>query len=112
MSRYIIPKPITQKYELFPGTGWGVAEIGWLAVGIAAGFAWFGVSAGMHGSIPVRLIGAIGCGLIGVALALPVSGQEPLHRLLRAWWRYRQHARLYLYDWTASDWEDISLPPD
>ncbi len=107
MPPYLIPKPITQKYELFPGTGWGVAEVGWLAAGIAAGFGWFSVSAWVQGSIPVRLIGAIICGLIGVTMALPVPSQEPLHQLLRAWWHYRQRPRLYLYDWTASDWEDV-----
>ena len=26
--RILVPKPITQKYELFPGSGWGLMEAG------------------------------------------------------------------------------------
>ena len=33
MNRYLIPRRITQRWEIIPGSGWGWAEIGVAAVG-------------------------------------------------------------------------------
>ena len=112
MSRYLIPKPITQKYELFPGTGWGLVEAGLVGGGLAGGLGLLALSRLTPWPLPVRLGLAVLVAAVGMALAFPVPGQEPLHRLLRAWWRYRHRPRLYLYDWTVRDGANGSPAPD
>lgn len=112
MSRYLIPKPITQKYELLPGTGWGLVEAGLVGGGLAGGLGLLALSRLTPWPLPVRLGLAVLVAAVGMALAFPVPGQEPLHRLLRAWWRYRHRPRLYLYDWTARDRANGPPAPD
>ena len=112
MSRYLIPKPITQKYELLPGTGWGLVEAGLVGGGLAGGLGLLVLSRLTPWPLPVRLGLAVLVAAVGMALAFPVPGQEPLHRLLRAWWRYRHRPRLYLYDWTARDGANGPPAPD
>ena len=112
MSRYLIPKPITQKYELLPGTGWGLVEAGLVGGGLAGGLGLLALSRLTPWPLPVRLGLAVLVAAVGMALAFPVPGQEPLHRLLRAWWRYRHRPRLYLYDWTVRDGANGPPAPD
>ena len=108
--RILVPKPITQKYELFPGSGWGLMEAGLIAAGLAGAFLLFGLTSLIGLPVPVRLIAAVLVAAVGAGLALPVPGQAPLYQLLLAWRIYRQRPMRYLYDWTASDWE--TFPDD
>ena len=106
--RILVPKPITQKYELFPGSGWGLTEAGLIAAGLAGAFLMFGLTSLIGLPVPVRLMAAVLVAAVGAGLALPVPGQAPLYQLLMAWRTYRQRPTRYLYDWTASDWETFS----
>ena len=106
--RILVPKPITQKYELFPGSGWGLTEAGLIAGGLAGGFVLFGLSTLVGFPVPIRLVGAVMVAAVGAALAIPVPGQAPLYQLLLAWRIYRQRPQRYLYDWSASDWETFT----
>lgn len=107
MARYIIPKPITQKYELFPGSGWGLMEAGLVAGSLAGALALVFLFSLIGEVVPGLILGVFG-GFIGSALAVPMPGQPPLYQLLQAFREFRRQPRRWLYDWTASDWEDFT----
>jgi len=101
MARYLIPKPISQRYELFPG--WGLAQAGLVLAGVGAGAVMFGGLTLVHGPVALRLIGlALPIGLAG-SLAFPPPNEPPLYQRLQAGLRYRQRPKRFLYDWTAGD---------
>ena len=103
----LIPKPIMQKYELFPGSGWGLVEAALVAGGMALGMGTlFGLIA-LGVPVPVGLIVGVLIMAVGAGLAIPVPGQTPLYQLIGAWRTYKQKPFRYQYDWTASDWEDF-----
>lgn len=105
MARYLIPKPIQQQYQLFPG--WGLAQIGLVAAGVAVGAVWFAGLTVLHaGPTALRLI--IGVFFVGIAgfLAFPPPHEAPLYTRLLAAWRFYHAPRRYLYDWNAPDWPD------
>ncbi len=113
--RILIPKPITQKYELFPGSGWGLVEAGLVAGGGIIGLGTVFGSIAWGAPVLLGLILGIIVMAVGVGLALPVPGQTPLYQLLGAWRAYKQRPVRYLYDWTASDWDDCpddTAPPN
>jgi len=101
MARYLIPKPISQRYELFPG--WGLAEAGLVLAGVAAGGLVFAGLSLVHGPVALRLIGlALPIGLAGF-LAFPPPNEPPLYQRLQAGLRYHQRPQRFVYDWTAGD---------
>ncbi len=102
MARYFIPKPITQQYELFPGSGWGLTEVGLVASGLGAGFAGVVLGSYLGWPVPWRLVLGGVLVALGVGLALPAPGQGPLYHRLQAWWDYRHRPRLLLYEEESS----------
>lgn len=105
MARYLIPKPIQRKYELFPG--WGMVQAGIVVAGIASGalFGW-GISF-LAGAIP-GIVVFVALAAIGGALAFPPPGgiEPPLYQKLQAWRGYTRTPKKWLYDWNSSDWPD------
>ncbi len=101
MNRYLIPRRITQRWEILPGWGW--RELGSAGVGLGIGALLFAVAS--LAGLPLWLrallvIVAAGC---GVGLAMPMAtGGSMLDMLLdaRAYGRTRHQ---YLYDFGRDD---------
>jgi hypothetical protein len=101
MARYLIPKPIAQRYELFPG--WGLAQVGLVGAGVVAGGVLFAGISLVHGPVALRLMGVLLPTALAGFLAFPPPNEPPLYQRLLAGWRYRQQTQRFLYDWTAGD---------
>ena len=106
MARYLIPKPISKKYELFPGSGWGLPEAGIVAAGVAVAGLVFLLLTLIGVPVVVRLFITVVIAASGVGFAFPPPLGEPLYRVGQRWWQYQHQPHRYLYDWTASDWPD------
>lgn len=110
MARYLIPKPITRQYELFPGSGWGLGEAAVAVMGVVLGALLFAGLTLIGVPVVVRLITGIGSAGLGIGLAFPPPLGEPAYRVIQRWWAYQHQPHRYLYDWTASDWpEDLTM---
>ena len=100
-SRYLIPRRITQRWEMLPGWGW--RELGAAGVGLGVGVLLF-VAASLIG-LPLwlrALLAIIGLGS-GVGLGMPMAtGGSMLDMLLEAR-TYGRTRHLYLYDLGRDD---------
>ncbi len=99
MNRYLIPRRITQRWEIIPGSGWGWAEIGVAAVGLLVGGVLLGLAWLLRAPLwllALLLILPTGAG-VGVAQPMPVTGESGLV-MLQQMRQYFQSRRLYLYD--------------
>ncbi|MHB1957089.1 MAG: hypothetical protein ACYCOU_25515 [Sulfobacillus sp.] len=110
MARYLIPKPISKKYELFPGSGWGLVEAGIVVAGLIAGALLFLFATLLGLPIIVRLVLAALTIAIGGALAFPPPQGEPAYQIVLRWRNYQRQPHRYVYDWTVSDWPDDLNP--
>jgi hypothetical protein len=101
MSRYLIPRRITQRWEILPGWGW--RELAAAGVGLGVGVVLFAAASLIGLPLWLRallVVVAVGC---GVGLAMPMAtGGSMLDMLLdsRAYGR-TQH--LYMYDLGRDD---------
>jgi len=109
MARYLIPKPITRQYELFPG--WGLAEAGLVVASVMAGAVVFGLASLVGLPVGLRIVFPVALVAVGVGLAFPPPMGEPAYRVVQRWWAYQHQPHRYLYDWTASDWPDDDSRP-
>ena len=95
-GRYLIPRRITQRWELFPG--WGKTELLLCLAGAGASAALAGLSAlvGLPIAISIRLavlpLGA------SVLLGMPQPSGGTFYDLLLAQQTYVSRRHLYLYD--------------
>ena len=97
MNRYLIPRRITQRYELFPGWGW--PEVLAALAGVALGGLVFGLLSLLNVPLVARLLPALllAGAVVGIARPMPVTGESALAMLLqaRSFFRARQ---IHLYD--------------
>ncbi|MBX5466898.1 MAG: hypothetical protein K6U14_05310 [Firmicutes bacterium] len=107
MARYLIPKPITRGYELFPGWNW--TQVGLAVAGLVLGGALF-FGAGLVGlPWPLRVVAFLLPGGLGVGLAIPPPNEPPLYRRLTAAWHYYRQPQRWVYDWRRGDWDDVNI---
>ncbi len=101
MNRYLIPRRITQRWELFPGWGWaeiGATGVGLLVGGVLLGLAWL---LGLPLAVcVVLLILPAGAGA-GIARPLPVGGSAL--EMLQQGRQFLRDRRLYLFDLGRDD---------
>lgn len=101
MDRYLIPRRITQRWELFPGWGW--PQLGALGIGVLAGLLCFFIVSLLGVPLFVRVIAFLlpagGVGFLGKPLP---TAESPLDMLL-AFRAYAQTRHLYLFDFGRDD---------
>lgn len=102
VNKYLVPKPITRRFELL--AGWDLVQAGIAATGIVLGLLVFLVVAAVGLPVPLGLVGLTLCGGVGTMLALPQpGGQPPLYRRLQDGLAFKRRQARFLYDWGARD---------
>ena len=101
-SRYLLPRPITRRFEIVPG--WSLAAAGAVAASLAGGGGFTAGLLALHAPLPVALVPGVLVAGSGTVLQLPLPGQtETLWGMLHALRAWRRRPRRLLYDWTRRD---------
>lgn len=101
MNRYLIPRRITQRWELMPGWGW--RELGATGIGFAIGAALFALAALLRLPLAVHfllLLAPTGC---AAYMAMPMALGGSFLDMVLAWRAYARTRHLYLYDLGRDD---------
>jgi hypothetical protein len=101
MTRYLIPRRITQRFEFAPG--WGIPEAATVLVGAAAGglLLLFASVLGLNPAL--RLLPATFLVVAAVFAARPLPDGTTLLELLAAARAFARSRKLYLYDFSRED---------
>lgn len=101
MNRYLIPRRITQRWEMFAGIGW--RELAVLGIGLLAGALLFGLASLVGLPLAIRAILVILPPGVAFMAARPLPTSESLLDMLLAWHDFSKRRHLYLYDFGRDD---------
>lgn len=101
MNRYLIPRRITQRWELFPGWGW--AELAATGIGLLVGAILFALASLLGLPVAVRIFMAILAVGGGAGLARPMPTGDSALVMLQRGRRFYRSPRHYLYDFGRDD---------
>ncbi len=101
MNRYLIPRRITQRYELFEGWGWPEVLSALAGLGIGALLSLLATL--LRLPLALCVLPGILAGGTGIAIARPMPTGENLLTFLRSARAYTRTRRFYLYDFGRDD---------
>ncbi len=102
MSKYLVPKPITRRFELL--AGWDMVQSGIVAAGIVTGGLCFAIVALVGLPVALGLVAFLIAGGVAVMLALPQpGGQPPLYQRLQDGLAFKRSQARYVFDWRSRD---------
>lgn len=101
MNRYLIPRRITQRWEL--SQGWGWREIGAAAIGLLVGALLLGLASLVGLPLAGRALALLLPAGIATYAAMPMPTGENLLDMLLAFRNFARRRHLFLYDFGRDD---------
>lgn len=101
MNRYLIPRRITQRWEIMPGWGW--RELASAGIGLATGAVLFALASLIGLPLIIRLLLLLLPAGSLTYLAMPLAMGGSMLDLILAFRAYSRTRHLYLYDLGRDD---------
>ena len=103
---YLIPQPISLRYEFFPGWGWPEMRVVLLGL-MVGGLAFANATWVVRAPDWLRIVALIWPSAVGYFLALPGINGPSFWAQRMAWDHYRRQPTRFLYDWSRPEsWEE------